>query len=290
MNPIELSCPVQDSFVKMFARALFIPKRRSARLEALPRFFMERKGIRIRPEQLSAYREVCGYPQEGPVPLLFPYVATSGMQLHMLTQRQFPLPAFGMIHARNQITHHRPIETNEVLDAVCRIGESRVVKSGLEFDMEVVLRAGGTVVCDNISTYLCRGKFGDPDPNAPRPSFPEITSDAQAFEWDVPKNMGWRYARIVGDYNLIHISHLAAKAFGFPRAIIHGLWTTAVCAARFRGTGLHYPVSCDVLFKGPVLLGSTAKALVEDAGQTCRFDVYCGSNPRPCLCGIIREK
>ncbi|HPO16894.1 MAG TPA: MaoC/PaaZ C-terminal domain-containing protein [Candidatus Hydrogenedentes bacterium] len=290
MESIELPCPAQDSFVKMFAKALLTPKRRPARLEALPRFVMERKGIRIRPEQLAAYREACGYSQEGPVPLLFPYVLTAGMQLYMLTQRRFPLPAFGMVHARNQITHHRQIDPGEVLDAVCRIGESRVVKSGLEFDMEASLAVGGSVVCENISTYLCRGKFGEPDPDAPRPSFSEIPPAAQSFEWKVPKNMGRRYARIVGDYNLIHISNLAAKVFGFPRAIIHGLWTTAVCAARLRGTALHYPVSCDVLFKGPVLIGSTAKARVEDSGQTCRFDVYCGSNPRPCLCGIIQEK
>ena len=33
------------------------------------------------------------------------------------------------------------------------------------------------------------------------------------------------YAKASGDFNPIHLHVLAAKAFGFPRAIAHGMWT-----------------------------------------------------------------
>ncbi len=59
-----------------------------------------------------------------------------------------------------------------------------------------------------------------------------------------------------GDRNPIHLHPLAAKAFGFPRAIAHGMWTKARCLAAFEG---RLPDACtvEVRFKAPVLLPAT---------------------------------
>ncbi len=287
MSSIAVTCPSQDSFLRMFLRALLTPKRGKVRPGNFPHFITERQGIRVRPEQLAAYREVCGYPQDAFLPILFPYIQTVGLQMNILTHHDFPLRAFGLVHARNQITQHRPLGIAETFDATCQVRHSRIIKSGLEFDMEVSVYADGALVWENISTYLCRGHFGDADHNAPKPALSEIPPNAETIEWTVPKDMGRRYARITGDYNPIHVSSLAAKLFGFPRAIIHGLWSAGVCAARLPGASLTYPAKYDVLFKGPVFLGSTVKTLVEDSEHECRFDLYCGNNPRPCLCGLI---
>ncbi len=52
-----------------------------------------------------------------------------------------------------------------------------------------------------------------------------------AAEWKLPGDLGRRYAAASGDRNPIHLHALSAKAFGFPRAIAHGMWTKARCMA-----------------------------------------------------------
>ncbi|MDQ9817487.1 MaoC/PaaZ C-terminal domain-containing protein, partial [Acinetobacter bereziniae] len=46
-------------------------------------------------------------------------------------------------------------------------------------------------------------------------------------EWNILENTGRRYAKVSGDFNLIHIHAITAKAFGFKQAIAHGMWSKA---------------------------------------------------------------
>ena len=45
--------------------------------------------------------------------------------------------------------------------------------------------------------------------------------------WSLPASASRAYAAVSGDVNPIHMSALTAKAFGFPRAIAHGMYTAA---------------------------------------------------------------
>lgn len=42
-------------------------------------------------------------------------------------------------------------------------------------------------------------------------------------EWSLASDLGRRYARVSGDINPIHLHALSARAFGFRRAIAHGM-------------------------------------------------------------------
>lgn len=42
--------------------------------------------------------------------------------------------------------------------------------------------------------------------------------------FQVPQGIGREYASLCNDYNPIHISSIAAKAFGFKSTIAHGMW------------------------------------------------------------------
>ena len=64
---------------------------------------------------------------------------------------------------------------------------------------------------------------------------------------------GRRYAGVSGDVNPIHLHPLTARAFGFPRAIAHGMWTAARALAALEGR-LPDALTCDVAFGKPVLL------------------------------------
>ena len=58
---------------------------------------------------------------------------------------------------------------------------------------------------------------------------------------------------------------LSAKAFGFPRAIAHGMWSKARCLAALEGT-LPDAFTTEVAFKRPILLPGKVEFL-EDAGS-----------------------
>lgn len=45
-------------------------------------------------------------------------------------------------------------------------------------------------------------------------------------EWSFPGNRGIEYAKVVNDWNPIHLTPWTAKLFGFPRAIAHGMYVT----------------------------------------------------------------
>eukprot|EP00624_Nannochloropsis_granulata_P000202 evm.model.NODE_10758_length_3693_cov_18.078527.2 len=72
--------------------------------------------------------------------------------------------------------------------------------------------------------------------------------------------MGQRYAAVAKDNNPIHTSSLAAKAFGFPGVIMHGMYFIVRAAAECeavvakRGKTLTYPVEVTAKFVRPVVL------------------------------------
>ena len=77
--------------------------------------------------------------------------------------------------------------------------------------------------------------------------------DSTGTSWKLAGDLGRRYAAVSGDHNPIHLYALTAKAFGFPRQIAHGMWSTARCLAALDGR-LPDAVTTEVVFKKPVLL------------------------------------
>ena len=100
--------------------------------------------------------------------------------------------------------------------------------------------------------------------------------------WHLPDDLGRRYASVSGDRNPIHMHSLTAKAFGFPRAIAHGMWTKARCIAALEPS-LPNAYQVDVDFRKPILL--PAQVDFERTGE--RFRVRSGDKVH--LLGRIRE-
>jgi len=119
------------------------------------------------------------------------------------------------------------------------------------------------------------------------PDLPELTESNTEPIWHVPEGMRRCYARLSGDYNPIHVSTFLARLFGFSRAIVHGMWAAASCAARLPHPPNDKAVRYDVVVKGPNFIGSQVKLLGRVSHDAPRFDLYCERNPRPCLCGLL---
>jgi acyl dehydratase len=109
----------------------------------------------------------------------------------------------------------------------------------------------------------------------------------QVATWRVPDDAGRRYAKVSGDVNPLHLSGLSAKAFGFKRAIAHGMWVKARALAALSGR-LPDALSVDVGFQKPLFLPSTVALSTAEAGGGWDVAVRNAINGSPHLVGTVR--
>ena len=256
--------------------------------EALPETTADWKGSPVEASRLAAYCAVCGFSADAGVPVTYPYIMAAPLHFAMLSDPGFPLAPMGGIHARNSILQHRQVRLGEALDIHCWVGGGRAVKAGLEFDVNTRIETGGSVVWECASGYIVRGRFGEPQDAAPKLRFGALESANYESGWKVAAGTGRRYAKVTGDYNPIHLHWTLGKLFGFPRDIIHGMWSLAKCASSLPALPADKPQRLDVAFKGPVLMGSSVSLKAATEGDKRLFEVYSGKNPKPVMQGQYR--
>lgn len=232
---------------------LLTPKRTLQAGEALPE--IEATVSAFQPQGVEAYTRLCGLPRDAFLPLTFPHVLGVPLQMAMAAQPDFPLPPMGLVHLRNRIVQRRPIPRDQPVELRCALADQRLARSGLEFDLRTELRFGGELAWESVSTGLTRAVRGS---GGPRPAEPEpLEHPARWVSWRVPEPLGRAYAAATGDWNPIHLHALSARAFGFRRAIIHGMWSLARAVAELDLPPGQGPVTLDVAFYRPVWLPST---------------------------------
>jgi acyl dehydratase len=208
-------------------------------------------------DQLAEYARVCGFPVADALPVTYPHVLAFPLQVTLMAQRSFPLPLPGLVHVRNRITQHRGIDAAERLAVRVHPEALRAHAKGALVDLIAQVTAAGEAVWEGRSTYLARGATA-PEAGAEPTGPPGIEDGPPVATWRVDAGTGRRYARVSGDVNPIHLHPWTAKAFGFPRAIAHGMWTAAHALAALQGR-LPEALTYDVAFGKPLLLPSTAE-------------------------------
>ena len=142
-----------------------------------------------------------------------------------MVDRRFPFATLGLVHVGNSVTVHRRLSADDVLDVACRPARLRAHRRGRLVDIDTTVTVDGEPVWEETTTLLSRGG-GDRDAVDDSP-LAGVDVPACDTRWELPADLGRRYAAVSGDHNPIHLSALSAKAFGFPRAIAHGMWTAA---------------------------------------------------------------
>jgi acyl dehydratase len=241
------------SMPALFARAAVSARGRGG---DLPDTRLARTGVRVAAADLAAYDRVCGFPLTDPLPPTYPHVLTFPLQVALMSDRSFPLALPGLVHVRNRIEVLRPVGADEALDLEVWAERFARHRTGATVDLCASVAAGGAEVWRSRSTYLARGATA-PE-GAPRSELDLAVGDLErpVATWRVPDDAGRRYARVSGDVNPIHLSGLTAKAFGFKRAIAHGMWVEARALAALSGR-LPEALTVDVAFKKPLFLPST---------------------------------
>lgn len=202
--------------------------------------------------QLEGYNQVCGFTHSDVLPITFPQVMVTGLHMYLMTQPQFPLPLLGLVHLRNSITQQRPLRLDEAYSVTVKLGESREIRAGLEFDLITEFALGDERLYRAVTTVLYRNAA--PKSNGkPRAETPD-SALSEYLSFDAPADIGRRYAKVGKDYNPIHLWATTARLFGFPRAIAHGMWSLARCAALTQNRLKGEPRELLVQFKQPLLL------------------------------------
>jgi acyl dehydratase len=217
------------------------------------------RGVEADVERLAAYDRVCGFRLADALPVTYPHVLAFPLAMELMSAPAYPFPMIGLLHIANRITQARPIRLGERLDFAVRAEMLRRHDRGRQFDVVATATVDGVEVWHGVSTYLRRDK-----------TIASTASDAGTLAridetavdslptalWSVPVGIGRAYAAVSGDRNPIHLSRIGARAFGFPRPIAHGMWTTAHAVAALEGKlGDTYTV--DVAFKRPLPLPAT---------------------------------
>lgn len=236
-------------------------------LQSLPELLV--RGCTVDSGQLARYRDLCGFPASDVLPLTYPHVLAFPLALELMTRPGFPFPLPGLVHLENRIDQLRPLRAGEPLDVQVRAEQLRPHDRGQAVDLVTVICAGADEVWRERAVYLrVERRTG----RAPRDSGPLLPARET---WPVGLDVGPAYARISGDRNPIHSSRLAARLFGFPRPIAHGMWSLARCVA-----ALDRPVSIvDAQFKSPILLPATVRFSVDGP----RFALHDEATGRPHL-------
>jgi acyl dehydratase len=237
----------------LFARAALTARGRSGEL---PDTQLARVGVAVDPVQLAGYAEVCTFPLADTLPVTYPHVLTFPLQVALMTDRSFPLALPGLVHVRNVIEQLRPIAVGEALDLDVWAERFATHRTGATVDLCASVSAGGAEVWRARSTYLARGATAPAGAPAADVDVPVGEVERMAAQWRVLDDAGRRYAKVSGDVNPIHLSGLTAKAFGFKRAIAHGMWVEARAVAALSGR-LPDAMTVDVAFRKPLFLPST---------------------------------
>jgi acyl dehydratase len=222
----------------------------------LPDEHLARRGVTIDAGHLAAYTRVCGLPLGDVLPATYPHMLTFPLQMALMSDRSFPLALPGLVHVRNRIDVVRAIRSDEPLDLEVWAENFARHRSGAAVDLRATASVGGEEVWRSTSTYLARGAKA-PE-GAPEADIEVAVGDLERVSatWRVPDDAGRRYAKVSGDVNPIHLSGLTAKAFGFKRAIAHGMWVKARVLGALAGR-LPDALSIDVGFRKPLFLPST---------------------------------
>jgi hypothetical protein len=253
----------------------------------LPRMSVSLDGVRFDAERLRAYRAICGFPDAGGVPIPYPQVHAIGLQMHLLSQKQFPLPLVGLVHLKNRIVQERLLGEDEAFGVTVALVGDKKTERGLEFDLETTYTdSAKRVVWTAVATVLHRGKGGGGRKRSAPPREPEgHLSEYQAIE--APGDIGRRYGRISGDMNPIHLYPLTAKLLGFDRHIAHGMWTLARSCALVQPHLGRAPRELTVQFRQPLFLPGRAALRYGPEGEGFGFTLV-GHNGKTHLNGSLR--
>jgi acyl dehydratase len=235
---------------------------------------------------VAAYAAVTGLRYGDTVPLTYPFAITFPTVMALITAFDFPFPAMGSVHVENHITRYRPIAVTDTVSVKAHTENLREHRKGLLVDVVTDVNVGNEVAWHQITTFLHQQRTSLSDePKAP-PQKQRKLPPPQGLLRITPGQIK-RYASAGGDHNPIHVSPIAAKLFGFPTVIAHGMYSAAAILANIEGQ-VPDAVTYDVKFGKPVILPATAGVYTDRTDNGWDLSLRDLKKGYPHLTGTVR--
>jgi acyl dehydratase len=221
----------------------------------VPRIEARLARVSIDRGHLKSYSEICGAAAGNTLPIAYPHILASSLHLAMLSTEAFPVKLLGLVHVQNRIAMRQPLSAEEPAEIRAWVEGHRETERGQEFDLHTEYVVAGEALWDETCTFLARRRDGSGVKPVARAVETAIDTPAmKSSSFRAPAGLGRRYGFISGDVNPIHMSDLTAKAFGFPKAIAHGMWSLGRIAAEFEPEHFAGPCELAVNFKLPIYM------------------------------------
>jgi acyl dehydratase len=220
----------------------------------------------INQTNVADYAGVTGLRYGNNVPLTYPFALTFPAMMSLVTGFDFPFAAMGSVHTENRITQYRPIAVTDTVGVRVHAENLREHRKGLLVDLVTDVSVGNDTAWHQVTTFLHQQRTSLSDePKPPPQKQPKLPPPSTVLR--ITPGQIRRYAVVGGDHNPIHTNPIAAKLFGFPKAIAHGMFSAAAVLANIEAR-LPDAVQYSVRFGKPVVLPATTGLYVEDHGSS----------------------
>jgi acyl dehydratase len=259
----------------------------------VPRIEARIAQISIDRKHLARYSRICGATSGATLPIAYPHVLAMPLHLAVLGAEAFPVRLFGLVHVQNRIALRQPLLADAPGEIRVWIEGHRDTERGQEFELHTAYLVDGEPRWDETCTFLARKRAV---PGAPKPPSVsravEAIPDGMAVESShlrVPAGLGRRYGFVSGDLNPIHMSDLTARAFGFSRAIVHGMWSIGRLASEFEPARLVGGCELDVSFKLPIYMPASLTLQRWPIENGSAFALRDAQGEKPHLTGTLKS-
>ena len=255
------------------------------RSDTLPTRTLTVEDLTIDPANVAAYAGVTGLRFDNAVPLTYPFALTFPTVMSLVTGFDFPFAAMGAVHVENHITQHRPIAVTDTVSAAVHAANLREHRRGLLVDIVTDVSVGNETAWHQVTTFLHQQRTSLSDEPKPPPQKQPKLGPPNAVLSITPGQIR-HYASVGGDHNPIHTNPIAAKLFGFPTVIAHGMFSAAAVLANIEGQ-LPDAVTYSVRFAKPVVLPARAGLYVDRRADGWELTLRHLTKGHPHLTGTV---
>ena len=237
---------------------------------------------------VAEYAAVTGLRYGTNVPLTYPFALTFPALMSLVTGFDFPFAAMGSVHTENRITQYRPIAVTDTVGVQVHAENLREHRKGLLVDLVTDVSVGTDVAWHQVTTFLHQQRTSLSDePKPPPQRQPKLPPPSTVLR--ITPAQIRRYAGIGGDHNPIHTNPVAAKLFGFPTVIAHGMYSAAAVLANIEAR-IPDAVEYSVRFGKPVVLPATTGLYIDEDDKGSGWDISLRniSKGYPHLTGTVR--
>ena len=254
--------------------------------DTLPTRTLTVEDLSIDPVNVAEYANVTGLRFDNAVPLTYPFALTFPTVMQLITGFDFPFAAMGSVHLENHITQYRPIAATDTVSVAVHAENMREHRRGLLVDILTDVKVGNEPAWHQVTTFLHQQRTSLSDePKAPPQKQPKLPPPNAVLR--VTPAQIRHYASVGGDHNPIHTNAIAAKLFGFPTVIAHGMFSAAAVLANIEGQ-LPEAVKYSVRFAKPVVLPARAGLYLERDADGWDLTLRHLTKGYPHLSGTVR--